>query len=315
MTDEHAATGPRSPETGGRESGGGLIEPTEHRRRLAAVLLGLREAAGLNQTDFGARGGMNQSKVSRLETARQVPTLADANAWAEAAGIDAPARERLRERVEAALNETVSMAEYVRHGVAHRQRQIGAQERAVSIERNVCIAIVPGLLQTAEYTRRQFELADILHPELAADGPASLAAWAERQHVLYEPDHRFEFVVTEAALRWRPGPDGHPRVLVTQLRHIASVSTLANVRFGVIPWRTAMRSCPTHGFIIYGEPGADPDVWVHTSTKTSTLDFRDPNEIAVYRRMWDLLCADAVFGDDARVEIERIIAELHTEQP
>ena len=62
-------------------------------------------------------------------------------------------------------------------------------------------------------------------------------------------------------------------------------------------------------------PRLIPDVWVHTGTKTTMLHFRDPDEIAVYRRMWDLLCTDAVFGDDARVEMERIIAELHAEQP
>ena len=80
------------------------------------------------------------------------------------------------------------------------------------------------------------------------------------------------------------------------------MSTLANIRFGMILWRTAMRSCPTHGFIIYGKPGVDPEVWVHTGTKTTMLHLRDPDEIeddrrrAAHRslrrrRFWRLLAA------------------------
>lgn len=290
------------------------IEPTQRRRRLAAALVSLREATGLNQTEFGALVGMNQPKVSRLETARQVPTEADVTAWAQAARAAPDVRDDLVEKARTVLREPVEMAEYVRHGSAHRQRQTGAQERAVSVISGFQNSIVPGLTQTAEYTRRQAALADALSPETASDQSAYLVAMAERKEVLYDPSRRFEYVVTEAALRWRPGPDDAPHVLVAQLRHLASLSTLSNVRFGVIPWRTPMRSCPTHGFILYGEPGVDPDVWVHTSTKTTATEHRDPDEIAVYRQMWDLLCADALFGDDARAELDRIVADLIAEQ-
>lgn len=88
------------------------------------------------------------------------------------------------------------------------------------------------------------------------------------------------------------------------------MSTLGGVLIGVIPWRTPMRSCPEHGFILYGEPGVDDDVWVHTNTKTTTTEYRDPDEIAVYQRMWELLCADALFDEDARTELDRIAADL-----
>lgn len=294
------------------QSTGQEIEPTQRRRKLAAALVSLREATGLSQTEFGARLGMNQPKVSRLETARQVPTLAEAATWADTAGAGPAIRDDLTEQARTALREPVEMAEHIRHGVAHRQRQIGAQERAVSVMRGVQIAIVPGLLQTAEYTRRQGVLSRLLYPELD-DLPGSLVAWDERKQVLYEPGRRFEYVITEAALRWRPGPDDAPHVLIAQLRHLASLSTLNSVRLGVIPWRTPMRSCPEHGFILYGDPDVDADVWVHTNTKSTSTEHRDPAEIAVYRRMWDLLAADALFGDEARAELDRITADLISE--
>lgn len=289
------------------------IEPTERRRRLGSELLRLREAIGLNQTDFGARAGMNQSKVSRLETARQVPTVREALAWAEATGLEGEERERLLEQVEAALSETISVAEYVRHGGAARQQQTGREERAASIVRSLTTSIVPGLLQTAEYTRRQANLAAGLQPVLVRDRPASLAAWEERKQALYESGRRFEYVVTEAALRWRPGPDDSPWMLAGQLQHIASLMSLDTVRFGVIPWRRAMSVCPMHEFIVYGEPGVDDDVRVQIYTTTRSLHIREEAQVAVYLRLWETLCADAVFGDDARDVITGIVAELIAE--
>lgn len=276
------------------------VELTERRRRLGALLLRLRNSTGLNQTDFGARAGMNQSKVSRLETVRQMPTLSEAEAWARAAGASDEAREHLIERVEAVLTETTSLAEIVGKGIAHKQRQIGREERAASVTRNFTTMIVPGLLQTAEYTRRQAAIAAAFQPMLSRDQPASLAVWAERKLVLHEPGHRFEFVVTEAALRWRPGPDDNPRVLAAQMHHIASLSTLENVRFGVIPWNRVQRVPPRGDFIVYGEPGVDEDVHVGIYTATREVQIRDQAEVAVYLELWGKLCEDAVFDDDAR---------------
>ncbi len=284
-----------------------LVSSTGQRGRLGALLLQLRESTGLNQTEFGQRTGMNQSKVSRLETARRVPSLAEAVAWADAAGVEPAVRERLVEQVEAALSETTSWAEEVRLGVADKQQRISHLERIASITRNHTV-IVPGLLQTAEYTRRLFHMQAALQPMLFPDTPAGQAAWAKRQQVLYEPGRRFEFVVTEAALRWRPGPEDNPRMLATQLRHIASVSTLETVHFGVIPWNTAVQVCPMHGFVLRGEPGVDEDVEVSIYTTTRELRIRDEAQIAVYVELWGKLCEDAVFGEDAR-DLMRSLAQ------
>ncbi|MGH3985152.1 MAG: Scr1 family TA system antitoxin-like transcriptional regulator [Pseudonocardiaceae bacterium] len=289
-----------------------LIEPTERRRRLGAMLFGLREVTGLNQTDFGARAGMNQSKVSRLETSRQVPTVAEARAWANAAGAVADVREQLLERVDAVLTETTSWSEEVRKGVTEKQRRIGREERAATISREYAV-IVPGLLQTAEYTRRLFHMQAILQPELFSDIPSGQIAWAERQQVLYEPGRRFEFVVTEAALRWRPGPDNNPRVLAAQMLHIASMSTLETACFGVIPWNRAAQVCPMHGFVMRGEPGVGEEVEVGIYTTTCELKIRDRVEIAVYLDLWRKLCADAVFEEDARDLLRSLAQEFLAE--
>lgn len=280
-----------------------VAEPTEQRRRLAALLVQLREATGRTQTDFGGRvqlgGGLSQSKVSRLERGAQLPTREQAEAWAAAADASADQREQLLDRLEAALTEAASLADEVRHGVAAKQRRIARAEQAASVVR-AYVTIVPGLLQTAEYTRRLFEMQASLQPELFPDIAAGRAAWAERQQALFRPGSRFQFVVPEAALWWRPGPDADPRMLAAQLRHIASLSTLDTVRFGIIPRDAAVRVCVLHQFTIVGEPSVDDHVEVTIDTVTRELHIRDEEQIATYLRVWDRVCDDAVFDDDAR---------------
>lgn len=291
------------------------IEPGEQRRRLGELLLRLREGTDLNQTDFGTRVGLNQSKVSRLETARQVPSRAEVDAWARAAEASDEVLEQLRERVEAALAESTNWVEEVRRqgSATNMRRRIAGEERTSSVVRSLETLLVPGLLQTAEYTRRQVMIAAAFQPTLSRDQPASFAAWAERKLILHEPGHQFEFVVTEAALRWRPGPDDNPRMLAAQMHHITSLSTLESVRFGVIPWKRVQRVPPRGDFIVYGEPGVDEDVHVDIYTATRELQIRDHTEIAVYLELWDKLCVDAVFGEDARDLLRSLAAEFLAE--
>jgi hypothetical protein len=62
---------------------------------------------------------------------------------------------------------------------------------------------VPGLLQTAEYIRRVFQVFTWdpagMEPH---DTSAALAARLRRQEALYDESRQFDFIVTEAALRW-----------------------------------------------------------------------------------------------------------------
>lgn len=287
--------------------------PSARRARVAALLRDLSARTEYDQAAFGAlAGGLSQPKVSRLKTARQVPSLAIAEVWADAAGADAETRARLLEWTELALNDAGPREGRQPQSVAAIQEEIGSTERAASAVRSHTV-IVPGLLQTAEYTRRLLEMQADLQPAAFLDVAAGRAAWTKRQQVLYEPRGRFEYVLPESALRFRPGPDDSPRMLIAQLGHLASLSTLGTVRLGIIPWRRAVRVCPMHDFTIMGEPGVEPDVSVEIYTTTQSLHIRDEAQIATYRELFDRLRADAVFDDDARSLIRAVNAEVAAE--
>jgi hypothetical protein len=131
-------------------------------------------------------------------------------------------------------------------------------------------SVVPGMLQTAEYARRVFSL---LPGTLAeSDIPAAVAGRLNRQLALYETDRTFSFLITEAALRWRPGPAG---LMAAQLDRIASVSTLDNVSAGVIPLGVPAVAMLTHMFVIY-DGWDEQDTLVQVDTIHAQLLIKRP---------------------------------------
>jgi len=283
-------------------------EPTQQRRRLAALLRDLRDAAALDQTALGERAGMSQSKVSRIETGRQTPTVADAQAWARAVGATETQRVDLVERTETALTEAVSWQEELRSGLAAKQQRIARAEQAVSRLR-IYSLVVPGLLQTAEYARRVIAMGEGLTPGVVRDISAAVTARLERQQILYEPGRQCEFLVPEAALRWRPGP---PNVLAAQLDRIVALSTLEAVTFGVIPWEAEATAVVPHEFAIFGDTATDGTREVVIGTVTRELHIRDDAQVAVYSDLWERLAATALTGDDARKLLADYAAQLRS---
>lgn len=93
--------------------------------------------------------------------------------------------------------------------------------------------IMPGLLQTRAYAE-----ALLRSIRESAGGPdnaaeAAVARVARSNRVLYEGDHRFVFLVEEAALRQGVGDVS---TMAEQLGHLLAAMDLPNVTLGVIPF-------------------------------------------------------------------------------
>jgi hypothetical protein len=99
---------------------------------------------------------------------------------------------------------------------------------------------VPGLLQTAEYARARFAQSITVF-KVRNDINEAVQARIKRQEILYRPDKRFHFVLTEAALRYRLCP---PAVMLGQLDRLISLTALPNVRLGIIDFATSYRRAP-----------------------------------------------------------------------
>lgn len=129
----------------------------------------------------------------------------------------------------------------------------------------------------------------------------AVAQRMQRQEMLYRPDKAFHFVITEAALRYRLCS---PDIMLGQLDRLVSLTSLRNLRLGVIGYETQYVVDPRHGFMLYNSD------LVRVETYSAELNLRQPHEIELYSSTFEKLTAVASYGGAARVIINRVIADL-----
>ncbi|MCY9784141.1 helix-turn-helix domain-containing protein [Nocardiopsis sp. EMB25] len=262
-------------------------------KRLGQALKRARLTAGFTGVEAARRAGMSQPKISRLENAVQTPGLDDLDTLCSIYGLSPGERDELQALTES-LHRTVESSRSIRKGGGShlKQLQIGRVEADTSVLRYFQPSTVPGLLQTAEFTRRIYGFT--LEGEKLV---AAMRALQQRQNVLYDQDKSFTFILTEQALRWRLAPNP---VMAAQLHHIASLSTLSNVTVGIIPWSAEVEEAPLHGFEIFD------DRLVTVGLKTATISFTEPTDIKRYVDLFDSWKQSAALNDDAREHLSRI---------
>ncbi|MGH8902022.1 MAG: helix-turn-helix domain-containing protein [Egibacteraceae bacterium] len=244
------------------------------RRRLAEQLRALRVAAGLSTTQLAQRLGWSQAKVSRIETATHGVAPGDVRAWAET--LDAPA-EQVEQLVAHAWTAAIEVRSWRRElaaGHAGAQATFGQLERQARLLRSFQHLVVPGLLQTRPYAVALFERA---HP-VGRDAEQAADARLARQQILDDETRRFEWVITEAALWWRPADW---TVQAEQLHAVSAAAARPNVDVRVLPLDA---QAPTfyHSFTVH-------DDRLVTADSLGAVRLSDPVEVAwqieVFARM------------------------------
>jgi len=276
----------------------------EARDALGKRLRELRQQANLSGRQLAESLSWPPSKVSKLENGRQTPSDDDIRAWTRAANSEGETEALL-----ASLHTLeVQHAEWQRQlktGLKPHQQEIAELDAKTRLFRAFESTFIPGLLQTAEYARARFAQSIIVF-KVRNDINEAVQARVQRQEILYRPDKRFHFVLTEAALRYRLCP---PEIMLGQLDRLVSLSALPNVKLGIIGFETAYVVAPAHGFWLLD------DDRVMVETFSAELNLAQPQEISLYSGIFDSLAAVASYGRSARVIITRVIDDLAPEVP
>jgi len=267
-----------------------MSRPTPAQERLAALLRGLRQGAGLTTYALKDQLGWSQSKVTRIENGRVLPTAEDAERWAEATGATELVREELSQLAYAAWTETRTWRASHRKGLAVRQMEMSEMERSASEICHFQPSAIPGLLQAEGYARRVLTIGDVTN---RGGIDAAVKARMARQGILREPGRRFEYILTEGALRWRPGPKS---MMTEQLGKLLASASLADVTLRIIPFDREARTWYSQGFTIYRLPDG-PRVLVEGYAKEET--FFDPRDVEIYEQTFTLLRESALSGEAA----------------
>lgn len=265
--------------------------PTPAQVRLLAILRGLRDGAGLTTYQLADRLGWNQSKVTRAENGRVRLSAADVTQWAQATGADEAIREELSQLAYVAATEARSWHIGHRAGLAARQAEMGRMDHAATEIAHFQPSVIPGLLQSEGYARRIMTMADVTGK---GGIDAGVKARMKRQAILREPGRRFDYVLTEGALRWRPGP---AQVMEEQLGKLLAATALPAVTLSVIPFGREARAWYSQGFAIFRGMPDGPEVLTEGYTKEDFL--RDERDVETYERIFALLRESALTGAEA----------------
>jgi len=249
----------------------------------------LRESARLTIEEVSEKLECSASKISRMETGHVGVTPRDARDMLELYGIAEDEREAL-----------VQLAREARKkGWWHAYNEVftgafvGLESEASSL-RAFQALLVPGLLQTEDYTRAVIRA---IRPDAGeADIEQRVAARLARQRLLTCADPpEYWAVIDEGALRRTVGG---PEVMRAQLRRLGEVAALPNVTLQVVPFRAGAHSGLEGPFLILGFPEqADPDV-VYVENTSMGVYLEQYADVRRYTLMFDHLRAAALKPDD-----------------
>lgn len=249
----------------------------------------------LTGTDLAQRLGWPHSKIYKLENGRQTATSEDLRTWAEGVG-----------QPDAFAELDARLKGFESH-IRSWRRQLAAGHRPVQdswnieVERSRTIhaweeAVIPGLLQTADYARHMFlRYSDLLGS--TRDTDAAVRARMKRQEWLYEGgSRRFHALVWEAALHALICP---PPVLAAQLDRLTGLIGMDTVELGIIPLNASLKIPTANGFWILDDRLVIAEDW------HAELWLDDTDSVATYLRVWNTLRESAVYGADAHNVINR----------
>jgi hypothetical protein len=254
--------------------------------RLLAFIRGDR-----TQMEAATLTGLSQAKISRAERGRFPLSPDEAGRYAERLGATSEQRERLVELATARSTEHVSGRVALVRVAAAVQERIERYQREATLIRAWQPNLVPGVLQTPEYT------AALLDGDGEGDpGPAWWTARRARTALLTEPGRSWHLLVSEAALRW---PLGSAETMRGQIEHLVTASTLPTVRLGVLDLTTPKRFVPPAAFHMY-------DRVVSVATEVGTSFVTDPQDVEHFDGLFARLQEAATYGDDARALLARV---------
>ncbi|MEU0274391.1 helix-turn-helix transcriptional regulator [Streptomyces sp. NPDC006307] len=278
------------------------IAPTLRQRRLGTELRKLREQAGLTSTGAAQRLGVNQARISSIESGRyavsaeRVRAFARAYDCADEALVDALCAmtggrtrgwwDEYRDHLPAAL---IDLAELENH----------ARELRVSL-----VIHIPALLQTTDHARALFQT--VAPPLLPYEVEHRLSHRIKRQAVLHgDRAVPYTALIHEAALRMGFGGRDVTRA---QLRHLIDMGESDNVTVRVIPFGSGF---PGTGQSIDYVSGPVPQldtVQLDTHHGCEFLDSRA--QLNKYASVLDRMEAAALKPDESRDFIHRIAHDL-----
>jgi transcriptional regulator with XRE-family HTH domain len=270
--------------------------PTVRRRELGAILRSLRLARDMTVEQVAEALLCSQSKVSRMETGSRAATLRDVRDLCELYGVTDPAEQ---DRLMDLAREAKQVGWWQGFALPYTT-YVGLEQEAVAL-RVYHSAVVPGLLQVADYTRAIHQAGIPLFDEALIE--ERVRERGTRQEVLTRPDPpRVDVVVDEAVLR---RPVGGGRVMDRQLSHMMKIARLPGVALQVLPYSVGAHPALESDFVIL-DFGKRSSPVVYVEGLVGQIYMERAQDVERYEQVFDRLRAMASSPQDSIKFIKEI---------
>lgn len=273
--------------------------PTLRRRELGALLRARRLELGLTVEQVAERLLCSSSKVSRMETGQRGATQRDVRDLCSLYGITDQAE---CERLMTLAKEGKQQAWWQPYDLPYAT-YVGLEAAAATIK-DYDSGVVPGLLQTPDYTRARH---DGHMPRLdTAEIERRVEVTVTRQQVLTaaQPPH-FWSILDEAVLH---RVVGKPGVMTAQLDRLIEASGQSRITVQVIPYTVGVHPALDSIFTIVEFDGGVPGV-VYVEGLVGSIYFERPEDLGRYQRVFDRLSMIALSPEDSVALIKQVRTE------
>jgi transcriptional regulator with XRE-family HTH domain len=270
--------------------------PTLRRRELGALLRARRQQLGLTVEQVAERLLCSLSKVSRMETGQRGATLRDVRDLCDLYGIT---KDEERARLMTLAREGKQQAWWQPYDLSY-STYVGLEAAAASIK-DYDSGVVPGLLQTPEYTRARHEGT---MPRLdATEIERRVEVTVKRQMVLTnENSPRFWSILDEAVLHRAVGG---PAVMKAQLERLIEASSWPGITIQVIPYEVGAHPGLDSIFSIVEFAGGVPGV-VYVEGLVGSIYLERSEDLGRYIQVFERLSTIALSSEDSIALVQKV---------
>lgn len=244
--------------------------PTPRAYIVGAELRDARERAGLGLRELAKRLDVSHSVIVRWEKGERLPSTVNTSALLAILGVSSAERDRIVATVGEAWDEPVNSVSVGIAGMADQLTALMEFERHATAITSVSPLLIPGLLQTSDYSRA-----------IIGDTPeseAKVAVRLGRRDVItrHRSPAQYQAMIAESVLYQPIGAE----VMEDQLRLVHKLAEQDNVRIRIIP--TSAGFTPAHAgpFVLLEFDKAGPVV--HLEHHRSSVFLRDPGDVQAY---------------------------------
>ena len=277
--------------------------PTVRRRELGALLRGLRNERGLTVEQVAGELLCSPSKVSRMETGQRGATPRDIRDLCQLYGVNDAAE---RERLMTLAREGRQQGWWQSFALAHRA-YVGLEQDATSLS-VFQSAVVPGLLQIADYIRAIHRVGIPRLDDSAIE--ERVEERHKRQQILTgENPPTVEIMLDEAVLRRPLGGHG---VMRRQLDHLIEVAKQPNITIQVVPYSVGAHPALESNFTILEFAGQAPTI-VHAEGLAGQLYLERQQDVERYTLALQVL-RDLALSPKESVQVIKEIRDSYSSE-